>query len=104
MKLQARANQMSLSKTSNKTGLIPGQALIYENANGVVYARYRDPPYNKLPRWIIGGEPKAVNKAQGCLFSYSEWQDMMRIAEDNHTLKIQMQKLLDIYYIVKDDQ
>ena len=84
--------------------LRPNEALIYERADGVVYARYRDPPHNTIPRWIVGGEPDAVNYAQGCLFSYSEWQDMMRIAANNITLKKQMQKLLDIYYIVKDDQ
>ena len=85
--------------------LIPGQALIYERADGVVYARYRDPPYNEMyERWIIGGDPSAVNRAQGNLFSYSDWQDMMRLAEKNYTLKAQMQKLLDIYYIVRDDE
>jgi lysyl-tRNA synthetase class I len=85
--------------------LIPGQALIYERANGVVYARYRDPPYNTMyERWIIGGDPEAVSKATGNLLSYSEWQDMMRVANDNHTLRTQMKKLLDIYYIVKDEK
>lgn len=85
--------------------LIPGQPLIYERANGVVYARYRDPPYNEMyERWIIGGDADAVNRATGNLFSYSEWQDMMRIAENNKTLQSQMKKLLDIYYIVKDDK
>ena len=82
--------------------LIPGAALIYERADGVTYARYRDPPHNKTPRWIVGGDVDAINKAQGCLFSYSEWQDMMRIAETNSTLKNQMKKILDIYYLVKD--
>jgi len=38
--------------------LIPEQALIYENANGVLYARYRDPPHNKIPRWVVGGHPQ----------------------------------------------
>ena len=85
--------------------LIPGQALIYERANGVVYARYRDPPYNEMyERWVIGGDPEAVSKATGNLFSYSEWQDMMRVADNNHTLRTQMKKLLDIYYIVKDEK
>ena len=82
--------------------LIPGAALIYERVDGVTYARYRDPPHNKTPRWIVGGDADAINKAQGCLFSYSEWQDMMRIAETNSTLKNQMKKILDIYYLVKD--
>ena len=84
--------------------LLSGAALIYERSDGVVYARYRDPPHNNLPRWIVGGESGAVNRAQGCLFSYSEWEDMMRIGETNHTLKTQIQKLLDIYYIVKDNE
>ena len=86
------------------TNLIPGAALVYEREQGVLYARYRDAPYNSQPRWIVGGDPEAVNKAQGCLFSYSEWEDMMRLAKSNHTLKLQMQKLLDIYYLVKDDE
>ena len=85
--------------------LIPGQALIYERANGVVYARYRDPPYNEMyERWIIGGDPEAVSRATGDMFSWSEWQDMIRLAETNYTLRTQMKKLLDIYYIVKDSK
>lgn len=38
--------------------LIPGQHLIYEHANGVTYARYRDDPYRDIPRWPIGGQPE----------------------------------------------
>jgi len=82
--------------------LIPGQSLIYERADGVTYARYRDPPHNKIPRWIVGGEPEGVSKAQGNLFSYSEWQEMMELAKEYPTLKSQMQKLVTTYYIVKD--
>lgn len=82
--------------------LLPNEPLIYERVDGVVYARYRDRP--DIERWIIGGDPSAINRAQGNLFSYSDWQDMMRIAETNHTLQTQMKKLLDIYYIVKDQQ
>lgn len=82
--------------------LLPNEPLIYERVDGVVYARYRDRP--DIKRWIIGGDPNAVNRAQGNLFSYSDWQDMMRVAENNHTLKTQMKKLLDIYYIVKDEK
>jgi hypothetical protein len=40
--------------TQKRTKLIPDQALIYERADGVVYARYRDPPHNTIPRWIVG--------------------------------------------------
>ena len=84
--------------------LIPGQALIYERADGVVYARYRDPPYNEMyDRWIIGGDADAVSKATGNLFSYGDWQDMMELGKSNHTLQTQMKKLLDIYYLIKDN-
>ncbi len=88
----------------SRSKLIPGEALIYTRANGVVYANYRDPPHNKIPKWIIGGDPDAVNKEQGCLFSYSEWQDMMIIAKENKTLKSQMQKLLHLYYLIKEEK
>ena len=54
--------------------LIPGQAIIYERANGVTYARYRDPPHNMIERWIVGGEPKAVAEAMG-IIDYDEWKD-----------------------------
>ena len=50
--------------------LLPGEPLIYENANGVVYARYRDRP--EIARWIIGGDPDAVAKAKGQLLHWGE--------------------------------
>lgn len=95
---------LELKLTEKRNNLIPGEALIYENVDGVIYARYRDPPHNLIPRWIVGGDPDSLSRAQGNLFSYSEWQDMMRIARDNYTLQLQIKKLLDIYYIVKDEK
>lgn len=84
--------------------LIPGEALIYERSNGVVYARYRDPPWNQIEPWVIGGDPDSVDRANGNLFNWGEWQNMMRVADKNPTLKNQMKKLLDIYYLIKDDK
>ena len=84
--------------------LVPGAALIYERADGVTYARYRDPPHNIQPRWIIGGDPEGVSRAQGNLFSYNEWQEMMELAENYPTLKSQMQKLVTTYYMVKENK
>ncbi len=84
--------------------LVPGEALIYERANGVTYARYRDPPHNNIPRWIIGGNPEDVSKAQGNLFSYSEWQEMMELAEEYPTLRKQLQSAVTTYYIVKESK
>lgn len=82
--------------------MLPNEPLIYERVDGVVYARYAN--RSDIPRWIIGGDPEAVSKATGNLFSYSDYQDMMRIAQTNETLKIQMKKLLDIYYLVRDEK
>ena len=81
--------------------LIPGEALIYERADGVVYARYRDKP--EIPRWIIGGDPGAVRKAQGDLLDYSEWQKLCELTETNEALKKQLDKLVVMYYIIKDE-
>ena len=82
--------------------LIPNQPLIYERANGVVFARYRDPPHNKIPRWVIGGEPDATAKALG-IVSYDEWKNVMQIAESNANIKKQLDRLMIMYYTVKDD-
>ena len=80
--------------------LIPGEPLIYERANGVVYARYRDKP--EIPRWIIGGDPGAVARAQGDLLDYAEWQNLCELAQTNETLKKLLDKLVVTYYIIKD--
>ena len=82
--------------------LIPNQPLIYERANGVVFARYRDPPHNKIPRWVIGGEPDATAKALG-IVSFDEWKNVMQIVESNANVKKQFDRLMTMYYVVKDD-
>ena len=82
--------------------LIPNEVLIYERSNGVVYAHYRDKP--EIPRWIIGGDPGAVARAQGELLDYGEWQNMCQLATQNTTLKKLMDKLVTTYYMVKDNK
>ena len=88
-------------KSIVKQGLIPGQALIYERANGVTYARYRDPPHNMIERWVVGGDPKAVAEAMG-IIDYDEWKDIMMIAEGNVTLQKLIKKLRQTYYLIKE--
>jgi len=87
---------------SKNEKLIPGKALIYERANGVVYARYAEDP--ELPRWIIGGDPGSVARAQGHLLDYSEWQQLCELATENETLKKLMNKLVTTYYVIKDSK
>ena len=82
--------------------LIPGEELIYERADGVVYARYRDRP--DIKRWIIGGDPAGVARAQGDLLSYSDWQDLCRLAKEHPTLEKMLDQLVTMYYVVKDEK
>jgi hypothetical protein len=84
--------------------MIPGEALIYTRADGVVYAQYRDPPHNDIPRWIIGGDPGAVSRAQGDLLDYAEWKHLCEIAKDNPTIKLLLDKLINTYYIAKEKE
>ena len=86
------------------TKMIPGEALIYERADGVVYARYRDPPHNTIARWIIGGDPAGVARAQGDMLHYSDWQDLCRLAKEHPTLEKLLDRLVTMYYVVKDDK
>ena len=81
--------------------LLPNEPLIYERANGVVFARYRDPPYNMIERWVVGGEPKAVAEAMG-IIDYDEWKDIMLMAEKNITLSKLIEKLRQTYYLIKE--
>lgn len=79
-------------------------ALIYERADGVVYARYQDPTYAHIPRWIIGGDPDAVARAKGQLLTWNDWEKINKLAKTHPALKQQMSKLLDIYYLIKDQE
>jgi hypothetical protein len=84
--------------------LIPNEPLIYERANGVVYARYRDAPHNTIPRWVIGGDPAAVARAQGDMLNYSDWQDLCRLSKEHPTLEKLLDQLVTMYYVVKDNK
>ena len=84
--------------------LIEGEALIYTRANGVIYANYRDPPHNKIPKWVVGGDPAAVARAQGELLDYSEWQNLCELSQTNTSLKRLLDKLVTTYYIVKEQK
>ncbi len=90
--------------SQSRSKMIPGEVLLYTRANGVVYAQYRDPPHNDIPRWIIGGDPGAVAKAQGDLLNYAEWKHLCEIAEDNPTIKLLLDKLINTYYMAKEEQ
>jgi|TARA_R110000764_G_scaffold191563_1_gene276810 hypothetical protein len=82
--------------------LLPGEALLYERADGVVYAKYRDYPHSKIPRWVIGGDPAGVARAQGDLINYAEWQELCALSLEYPTLKKLLDTLVTTYYTVKE--
>ena len=81
--------------------LIPNEALIYERSDGVVYARYRDKP--EIERWIVGGDPAGVARAQGDLLNYTEWQELCKLSLEYPTLRKLLDTLVTTYYTVKEN-
>jgi len=76
--------------------LIPGQTLIYEHANGITYARYRDPPHNKIPRWEIGRDVECES------LGYNDFRNMQRMARGHEGFKDAWETMLTQYYLLKD--
>lgn len=76
--------------------LIPNQPLIYERANGVTYARYRDPPHNNIPRWEIGRD------ANSPIVGYLDFKRMQEIANAHEGFRDAWENLLTQYYLLKD--
>ena len=86
--------------TQPRGNLLPGEAMIYERSDGVVYAHYRDKP--EIPRWIVGGDPAGVARAQGDLISYAEWRELCELSEEYPTLKKLLDTLVTTYYTIKE--
>ena len=80
--------------------LLPNEAIVYERSDGVVYAHYRDKP--NIDRWIVGGDPAGVARAQGNLISYSEWQELCELSENYPTLRKLLDTLVTTYYTIKE--
>ena len=86
--------------TQTRGNLLPGEAMIYERSDGVVYAHYRDKP--EIPRWIVGGDPAGVARANGDLISYAEWRELCELSEQYPILKKLLDTLVTTYYTLKD--
>lgn len=76
--------------------LIPGQALIYERANGITYARYRDPPHNCIPRWAIGWDYNMTG------VGYNDFRRMQELAQSHEGFCAAWEELLTQYFLLKD--
>lgn len=89
-----------MSQSSDK--LQPNEPLIYENTDGIIWARYQNKP--DIPRWIVGGDPEAISITEGKMFSYHQWEDMMIKANSNPILKKYLQKAVEAYYLTKEEK
>ena len=90
----------ALEQQSKMTKLNSGEVLIYERSDGVVYARYQNKP--EIKRWIVGGDPAGVARAQGDLINYAEWQELCRLSLEYPTLRKLLDTLVTTYYIIKE--
>ena len=87
--------------TQKQGNLIPGEAMVYERSDGVVYAHYRNKP--EIERWIVGGDPAGVARAQGDLLNYAEWQELCALSLEYPTLRKLLDTLVTTYYTVKEN-
>jgi hypothetical protein len=73
--------------------LLPGEVIIYERVDGIIYAKYRDRP--EIPRWSIGRIDFPGD------LTYTEWINLVELAKENTVLKAHLEKLITVYNIVK---
>lgn len=76
--------------------LIPGEELIYERVDDIVYARYINRP--DIPRWVVGGNPQ-----KNLFADYNQWSDMIEASKRYPTLKKALDKVETIWYTIKDE-
>ncbi len=83
-----------------ETKLIPGEALIYERDDkGIVYARYRDPPHNTIPRWVVGGPASSHTR-----LGIRDFVEIERLVKTNPTFAKELDKFLNLYYLLKESE
>lgn len=76
--------------------LIPNEVIIYERVGHKLYARYLNRP--EIPRWTIGYLDVDSNQ-----YNYQDWQSIKQLTKTNKNFKEQFDKLMTMYYILKDD-
>jgi hypothetical protein len=74
--------------------LTPGATLIYERANGVIYAR----EFGKPDRQIVGYGVDGFHEKR----YLSEWNEILRAAETNPALQEALERVKVIYNLIKD--
>lgn len=74
--------------------LTPGATLIYERANGVIYAREFGKPDRQIVGYGVDGFPEKRY--------LSEWNDILRASETNPALQEALERVKVIYNLIKE--
>jgi hypothetical protein len=69
--------------------------LIYERVENKIYARYQNRP--EIPRWCIGGESPNI-------LGYDDWRNIIELSESNAALKKELDKVINLYYLIKENK
>lgn len=88
------------------SNLKPGTKYIYERVNGVTYAR--EFGANPNERFEIGYDWSSENQQRGrsvreIMAEDKLWSDIRRLARTNETLQSELERVIMVYNLVKDD-
>jgi hypothetical protein len=82
------------------SSFVPGEPMIYERDGEIVYARYRDPPHNKIPRWVMSGHAHLQND----LFSYADFTEILEMSKTHPSVHELLSKLYTVYALSKNNK
>ena len=74
--------------------LIPGETIIYERVENKLYARYPNRP--DIPRWVIGRDTPSI-------LGYDDWKQMLELGDSNPVFERELNKVINLYYLLKDN-
>lgn len=75
--------------------LIPNEVVVYSRDSGIIYASYRDAPYDRIPRWEAGTAPEIHP-------TFEEWLEVRELVKQNALVRRQFDRLMMLYYTIKD--
>ena len=71
------------------------ETIIYERVNKQIYARYAEQP--NIPRWRVSDIDSPS------ILGYDDWKTMLELCDTNPTFKKQFDKVVNLYYILKEE-
>ena len=81
---------------TNMGSLKPGATLIYERANGVIYARESGTSERSVVGYDTSGSPEQIH--------LSEWNDILRASETNPALQEAIDRVKIVYNLSRPNE